>query len=81
MAVLNMKYIMIDKQVNLGEDIDEAEYDYIDENEVEAGEENPNIMPFGEMIPDMKRLVEHMVHKRFSIPQINSDSPLIVYNP
>lgn len=81
MAVLNMKYIMIDKQVNLGEDIDEAEYDYIDENEVEAGEENPNIMPFGQMIPDMKRLVEHMVHKRFSIPQINSDSPLIVYNP
>jgi len=81
MATLEMRYLYTGVQMELGEIEDETSYDYIDENEVPEGETSDNIMPFGKMIPDMIRLVEHMVHKEYSIPQINSDNVLIYTSP
>lgn len=78
MAVLNMKYIS-EQEYELGEDISEENYDYLDQSEVPADTE-ATVMPFGQMIPDMKRLVEHMVHKEYSIPQIDG-GVLTLTNP
>ena len=71
MATLEMKYLYTGEKMELGEDVEEE----LDENSnpVESDEAEESI-PFGKMIPDMKKLMKHIVEKNSGSYKVSNEN-------